>query len=79
MFYKLLENKMPQFQTIEQAFEWFLESVYPNLPTEKKTSTLRGIKHAYYSEGEKVSEKRMKRVLAEYCNYEVIHNVEEKL
>jgi hypothetical protein len=69
---------MPQFQTIEQAFEWFLEKVYPNLPTEKKTSTLRGIKHAYHSEGEKVSEKRMRRVLSEYCNYDVIHNIEMK-
>ena len=23
---------MPQFKTIEQAFEWFLENTYPDLP-----------------------------------------------
>ncbi len=67
---------MPQFQSIQQAFEWFLENVYPNLPAEQKTSTLRGAKHTYYKEGGKVSTKRMKRILEQFCKYEVIHNIE---
>lgn len=66
---------MPQFQTLEQAFEWFLENVYPNLPTEQKMP-IRGAKYAFYKEGKKVSEKRMRRILDENSNYKNIHEVD---
>ena len=69
---------MPEFKTLPEAFEWFLENIYPNLPTEQKTSSLRRVKHAYYKQDEKVSEKRMRRVLEEYSNYQITHTVEAK-
>lgn len=67
---------MPQFQTLEQAFEWFLENVYPNLPPKDKHA-LRNVRYSYYKEGMKVSTKRMNRVLNEYSSFEVIYKVEE--
>jgi len=68
---------MPQFQTIAQAFEWFLENIYPDLPTEKKMA-IRGAKYAFYKEGKKVSEKRMKRILEENSDYQNIHQVDSE-
>ncbi len=65
---------MPQFQTIAEAFEWFLENVYPDLPTEKKMP-IRGARYHFYKEGKKVSEKRMKRILEENSDYRNIHEV----
>jgi len=56
---------MTQFQTVEQAFEWFLENVYPDLPSEDKRK-LRTAKYNFYKEGLGVSKARMMRVLSEY-------------
>jgi hypothetical protein len=67
---------MPQFDSLTEAFEWFWENVYPNLPSEKKTNALRRTKHAYYKGEEKVSTKRMERILAEHTNYKVRYDVE---
>ena len=68
---------MPQFQTIEQAFEWFLENVFPTLPTESKRK-LKNVKHEYYKEGVNVSTKRMSRVLSEYTDFGMFYSVEIK-
>jgi len=67
---------MPQFQTIEQAFKWFLENIYPDLPTEKKMA-IRDVKYAFYKEGRNISTKRMKRILEEYTDYENVHQLEK--
>lgn len=66
---------MPQFPTIEKAFEWFLENIYPELPAEQKTVALRSAKHAFYSEGRSISQKRMKRILEENSDYENVHQI----
>ena len=66
---------MPQFNTLPEAFEWFWENVYPHLPSEKKTSALRRTKHAYFTSGETVSEKRMRRILEAHANYQAKHEV----
>lgn len=65
---------MPEFKTLPEAFEWFLENIYPKLPTEQKTP-LRAARHSFYKEGKKVSEKRMKRILDEHSNYENVHRI----
>ena len=70
---------MPEFNTLPEAFEWFLENVYPDLPTEQKTSTLRSAKSSYYKEGENVSEKRMQRILHKHCGYTLIHRLDIKV
>ena len=69
---------MPQFQTIEQAFEWFLENVYPELPTEKKTNALRVVKSTYYKGEKGVSEKKMKSILGEHCDYQIMHDIKRR-
>ena len=66
---------MPQFNTLPEAFEWFWENVYPHLPSEQKTGALRRTKHAYYTGAEKVSEKRMQRILAEHVHFKVKYEV----
>ena len=68
-------KSMPEFNTLTEAFEWFLENIYPDLPPEKKTSRLRNAKYAYYKEGEKVSEKRMRSILNDYSNYKAVHKI----
>jgi hypothetical protein len=68
---------MPQFDSLPEAFEWFLENVYPKLPTEKKTP-LRSVKYAFYSKDRRVSEKLMRRVLDEHAVYEVKHFLKGK-
>ena len=65
---------MPQFQTIEQAFEWFLENVYPGLSSEDK-HILRNAKYAFYKEDLKVSTKRMMRVMNEYADFEIFYDI----
>ena len=66
---------MPQFDTIEEVFDWFWENVYPNLPGKKKTGALRAAKHAFYSEDRKVSHKRMKRILEECSDFKVKYEI----
>jgi hypothetical protein len=68
---------MPQFQTLEQAFEWFLENTYPNLSTEEK-QTLRNAKYNFYKEGMRVSHKRMTRILNEYGKFQVLYEFESE-
>ncbi|HAS45904.1 MAG TPA: hypothetical protein DCS93_35810 [Microscillaceae bacterium] len=68
---------MPQFQTIEQAFEWFLENTYPQLTTEQKQK-LRDAKHDYTTGRSKVSQKRMMRIMDEYGEFEIQYIYENK-
>ncbi len=68
---------MPQFQTIEQAFEWFLENVYPDLPPEQKTNALRVTKSTYYKGIERISVKKMTRILNEFCDYQIMHDIKK--
>ena len=68
---------MPQFQSIEQAFEWFLENTYPHLSTEKKQE-LRNARYSFYKEGKKVSHKRMTRILNEYGKFQVLYEFESE-
>jgi len=66
---------MKEFESVEGAFRWFLENVFPKLPTEDKIK-LRDVKYCYYSEDRRVSEKRMKRVLNEYGSFKVVYKFE---
>ena len=69
---------MEEFKTLNEAYQWFLENVYPGLPSETKYE-LRDAKYAFYKEGKKVSEKRMQRILADYCNFDVVFRVGKKI
>ena len=68
---------MPQFKTIHEAFGWFLENVFPELPTEDKIK-LRNAKYNFYKEGMRVSHKRMTRILNEYGKFQVLYEFESE-
>jgi len=67
---------MEEFKTLTEAYEWFLENVYPDLPTSQKR-LLRDAKYSYYKEGKKVSEKRMQRILSDYCELDIVFRVKK--
>jgi len=56
---------MPQFDTIEEAFEWFLENVFPKLSGDEKKK-LKDAKYDFLARRDKMSQRRMLRVLNEY-------------
>ena len=68
---------MHHFSTIEQAFEYFLEHIYPNLPSEAKRK-LRTTKYEYYKEGINVSHKRMIRVMNEHADFQILYAIQDK-
>ncbi len=69
---------MPQFDTIEEAFEWFLENTLPKLTTEQKQK-LKDAKHDYNTGRNKVSHKRMTRIMKEYGSFKTYHFYEDEL
>ena len=66
---------MPQFQTVEQAFEWFLENVFPTLSTEEKLK-LKDAKYGFYKEGIRISHKRMVRIMNDYGKFGTLYTYE---
>ncbi len=68
---------MAQFTSIEEAFGWFLENVFPNLPTEEKIK-LRTVKYNFYKEGLNVSTKRMARIMNEYGDFVTWYEYKDK-
>lgn len=67
---------MQEFNTIEEAFRWFLENKFPELPTEDKIA-LRDAKYCFYKEGKKVSEKRMKRIMTQYTSFNIVFRIDD--
>ena len=61
---------MPEFDSVAQAFVWFWENVYPDLPVETKKK-LRHVKYDYFSQRRNFSEKRMKKILSEQGFFKV--------
>ncbi|EAY30569.1 hypothetical protein [Microscilla marina] len=68
---------MPEFKTLHDAFEWFLENVYPQLSSEQKRR-LKDVRYDFYAEGRKVSVNRMNRFLHEFSDFENIFRVNNK-
>jgi len=67
---------MPQFDTIEDAFSWFLENVFPELPTETKIK-LKDVKYDFKSKRHNFSQKRMTRILNEYGTFKTHYSFEK--
>ena len=67
-----LLKKMQEFNTIQEAFEWFMENKLEALPVEERRR-LKDVKYNYYTREGNVSEKRMLKVLNDYGNLETIH------
>ncbi len=56
---------MQTFTSIEEAFKWFLENIYKNLPPDEKKGKLTYAWRDYTHNGS-ISEKRMKQILEEF-------------
>ena len=61
---------MKSFDSIPEAFEWWIKNVYPSLPSEiKKGKPVTAWRDFTYNQG--ISEKRMKEILIEYGHFEI--------
>jgi len=61
---------MQKFNSITEAFDWWVKHFYPNLPPDKKKGkTLQGMQDYIYGRG--VSEKRMTDILEEHGHFHV--------
>ena len=68
---------MHQFHTIEEAFEYFLEHIYPDLSSDAKHK-LRTTKYEFYKEGLNISHKRMIRVMNEHAEFQIFYGIQAK-
>ena len=61
---------MKTFDSIDEAFKWWLKNIYPTLPADRKKGKLT---YAWrdYSHGGSITEKRMKAILEEFGEIEV--------
>jgi hypothetical protein len=58
---------MKTFNSIEEAFEWWLRNIYPVLPAETKEPRYRNAWRDYtFKKG--ISQKRMKAILSDFGN-----------
>ncbi|MDQ6480000.1 hypothetical protein [Dyadobacter sp. LHD-138] len=61
---------MKTFATVNEAFKWWMDNVYKQLPADQKKGRLKTAWMDYtYEKG--ISEKRMKAILAEFGTLEV--------
>jgi hypothetical protein len=61
---------MITFSSVDEAFKWFLENIYKNLPADQKKGRLT---YAWrdYTQGGSITEKRMREILEEFGDIEV--------
>jgi hypothetical protein len=61
---------MRKFETITEAFDWWIKNVYPSLsPESKKGKAVQACKDFTYDRG--ISEKRMRDILIEFGEFEI--------
>lgn len=60
-----------EFNSVKQAFDWFIKHTYPNLSNKQKNK-LKRIKKAH-KKGQQLSIKRMKKVLKTYGELDVVY------
>lgn len=61
---------MPEFTDFKEAFQWWLDNEYPNLPTDEKTK-LRLTK-ADFKRGKTISDDLIQKILKKYGNIELL-------
>ncbi len=61
---------MKQFPSVTEAFDWWVKTIYPTLPADRKKGKLRYAWRDYtYKLG--ISERRMKAILSEHGKIDV--------
>ena len=60
---------MKTFTSMEEAFEWWLKTVYPGIPADQKEGRYRNAWRDYtFKKG--ISQKRMKQILSDFGSVE---------
>jgi hypothetical protein len=67
---------MPEFTNIRDAFQWWIENVYPELQPEEKES-LRYFKYNFLK-NRAISEVKIRDIIAKYCHFKEVIVVEKK-
>lgn len=61
---------MKKFETIQEAFDWWIKNIYPSLPPEtKKGKAVTAWRDYTYNQG--ISEKRMRDILVEFGHFKI--------
>lgn len=61
---------MTTFQSIEEAFDWWVKNLYPALTSDQKRGkAVQAMQDYIYGKG--ISEKRMRQILLEYGHFEI--------
>lgn len=61
---------MKKFNSIPEAFDWWIKNVYPSLPPDlKKGKPVTAWRDYTYNQG--ISEKRMRDILIEFGNFRI--------
>jgi hypothetical protein len=61
---------MKQFSSVQEAFDWWIKNIYPNLPADQKKGKLTNAWRDYVHK-ESMSESRMKEILIDYGHFEI--------
>ena len=68
---------MPEFQDFKSAFQWWLENVYPDLPSEEKFQ-LRYKKRDFLKNPNSVSDDKIQEILRKYFDVKLQINLLDK-
>ena len=65
---------MKTFDTVKDAFDWWIKNIYPSLPPElKKGKPVTAWRDYTHNRG--ISEARMKEILIEYGHFEIMTTI----
>jgi hypothetical protein len=68
---------MKTFGSVEEAFEWWVKTLYPTMtPEMKRGKAVQAMQDYIYGKG--ISEKRMRQILLEYGHFEIETTVKYK-
>jgi len=69
---------MQYFDSLEEAFQWFLDNTYPKLKTEQKNE-MKDARHDFTTGRSKVSHKRMLKFMTKYGKVNTHYSFEEEI
>jgi hypothetical protein len=65
---------MKKFETIREAFDWWINEIYPALPAEIKKGRLTYAWRDYKHNGS-ISETRMRDILVEFGEFDIVTTI----
>jgi hypothetical protein len=61
---------MNKFSSVQEAFDWWIKNIFPNLPPDQKKGKLTDAWRDY-THKKSISETRMKEILISYGHFEI--------